>query len=297
MLIFRTLALLCIGLVCFGAKHKDPDRTPSPPYITGDGFRAHCDYIIERSKDTLDCSEVKEGDLIFVRPEQLLRFFQTYHPRIREKYILVTHNSDLPIPGKFIPYLTHPKISAWFGQNVEGFVHPKLHPIPIGLENRQYSNGDLTVVTRAREKWYGSPKTMLLYNNFSLHTYPTERSKVYQIFKDKSFCVTSSRKPYPEYLKDLAETKFVLCPRGNGLDCHRVWESLYMGSIPIVKSSASDSLFQDLPVLIVKDWNEITEEFLTEKFHEISSKSYNFERLNLAFWLAAIDAEQKKSRR
>ena len=242
----------------------------------------------------MDCSLIKEGDLIFVKTEQLERFFKKYHPKIRHKYILITHNSVFSIPGKFVSYLLHPKVGAWFGHNVDGYVHPKLHPLPVGFENRQYSNGDLTVVTEARKKWAGCAKTMLLYNNFSINTHPTERGKVYALFKDKPFCVTSSRKPYREYLKDLAEAKFVLCPRGNGLDCHRVWESICMGSIPIVKTSASDSLFQDLPVVIIKDWREVTEEFLEQKYSEMSQQSYNFDRMNLDYWLKLIYAERIK---
>ena len=293
---FSSLAAKPFSSGKHGDREAQVDRRPSPPYITGDGFRAHCDFIIERSFHELDCEQVKEGSLIYVHPEHLERFFKKYHPKIRHRYILVSNNSVRPVPGKFVPYLLHPKIYAWFGQNVENYVHPKLHPIPLGLENRQFKRGDLRVITGAREKWCGSPKTMLLYNNFSLVTYPTERGKVYELFKDKSYCVTTSRKPYLEYLKDLAETKFVLCPRGNGLDCHRIWESLYMGSIPIVKSSASDSLFEELPVLVVQDWNELTEEFLEAKYREMSMQTYALERLGLDYWLKLIRTEQKRIR-
>ena len=55
---------------------------------------------------------------------------------------------------------------------------------------------------------------------------------------------------------------FVLSPHGNGLDCHRTWEALCLGCIPIVKTSAIDYLYEDLPVLIVKEWFDITKEIL-----------------------------------
>jgi hypothetical protein len=28
--------------------------------------------------------------------------------------------------------------------------------------------------------------------------------------------------------------KYVICPRGNGIDTHRVWEALYLGVVPVV---------------------------------------------------------------
>ncbi len=55
---------------------------------------------------------------------------------------------------------------------------------------------------------------------------------------------------------------FVVSPHGNGLDCHRTWEALCIGNIPIVKTSPIDSLFDELPILIVKDWNDINKQLL-----------------------------------
>lgn len=284
----RILFVCLLGLFCVPASARD--RRPISPYITGDGFRAQCDFAFEKGRQDFDPTLVKEGNLIFVQSEYLERFFLKFHPKIKVRYALLTHNSDLAIPGKFVSYLLHPKIIAWFGQNVENYTHPKLHPIPIGLENRQYTGGDPRHITEARKKLQHTPKTMLLYNNFSLHTFPTERTLVNEIFKDKPFCITSSRKPYPDYLMDLAQAKFVLCPRGNGLDCHRTWEALYMGAIPVVKTSASDSLFEGLPVLIVNKWEEVTEELLHIKYEELTSKSYQLDRLTLDFWQRFIDS-------
>ncbi|MEW5804411.1 MAG: hypothetical protein AB1847_20130 [bacterium] len=53
-----------------------------------------------------------------------------------------------------------------------------------------------------------------------------------------------------------AEYPFVVSAAGNGLDCHRTWELLYLGTIVITKTSSLDRLFDGLPVVIVEDWNE-----------------------------------------
>eukprot|EP00965_Chrysotila_dentata_P239975 6203413-Pleurochrysis_carterae.AAC.2 len=37
------------------------------------------------------------------------------------------------------------------------------------------------------------------------------------------------------YLEELGRYHFVLAPRGNGIDTHRLWEALLVGTIPIVK--------------------------------------------------------------
>lgn len=281
--------LLLLALFCVSAKPPQ-DRRPSPPFITGDGFRAHAQFVIDKPSRRIDAAGVKSGDLIFVQSDTLPHFFQKVHPKISQPYILITHNSDLSIPGDFAYMLSDPKIVAWFGQNVDGYTHPKLHPIPLGLENRIWPRGDLTVIARFQEEYRHLPKTMLLYNNFSVGTCVTERGRVFELFKDKPFCTTASGRTYPEYLKDLAQTLFVLSPRGNGLDCHRTWEALYMGAIPIVKHSASDSIYEGLPVVLVDDWTQVTEEFLQQTYQEILAQEHHLDRLFLAYWLEKIDA-------
>ena len=44
----------------------------------------------------------------------------------------------------------------------------------------------------------------------------------------------------PEYLRTLGQHRFVLSPRGNGLDAHRTWEALMVGTIPICLMMAPD---------------------------------------------------------
>ena len=81
-----------------------------------------------------------------------------------------------------------------------------------------------------------------------------------------------------------------LSPRGNGLDCHRTWEALYLDAIPIVWHSTLDSLYADLPIILINDWSEINEEFLRKKLSEIARKKrqqpsvYQYDKLRNAFW-------------
>lgn len=266
------------------------DRRSSAPYITGDGFRNSCDHIIDEENIPFSPESVKNGDKVFVKTDMIARFFQNDHPKIQAKYILVTHNSDHPIPGPFAHYLEDEKILGWFGQNAEEIIHPKLHPIPIGLENRYNKNGNPDVVRQSTRIFKNSEKKSLLYMNFAIQTSPTERTKVYRTFETKPYCKVAPSKPYIQYLQDLAETKFTLSPRGNGLDCHRTWESLYLGAIPIVRTSVSDSLYDGLPVLIIQSWDEVTEEFLEEKYQEIYNEPHTLDRMYIDYWLQQIEA-------
>ncbi len=264
------------------------DRRSSAPFITGDGFRNACDFIIEEDNAPFNPKNVKYGDKVFVKTDFLPHFLQHYHPRIPVPYVLVTHNSDHRIPGPYAGYLNDEKILGWFGQNVEEVAHPKLHPIPIGLENRYNKNGDPEILKQCIEKFQNSERTNLLYMNFSPHT-AVERVYVYKLFEKAPFCKASAGIPYADYLQDLATTQFTLSPRGNGLDCHRTWEALYFGSIPIVRTSVSDSMYEGLPVVIIQDWSEVTEAFLEKEYQKIRAQPHPSNRLYLDYWLQQIE--------
>ena len=58
-----------------------------------------------------------------------------------------------------------------------------------------------------------------------------------------------------------------------------------IGIIPIVKSSSIDEIYNELPVLVIKDWNELSVKLLNNKFEEINKcrgeKMYNFCRARI----------------
>jgi hypothetical protein len=85
---------------------------------------------------------------------------------------------------------------------------------------------------------------------------------------------------------------FVLSPQGNGLDCHRTWEALCLGCIPIVKTSGLDPLFADLPVWIVKDWSEVTLDNMKQVIEDYKSKTFNYEKLTLNYWQKQFQDKQ-----
>lgn len=132
----------------------------------------------------------------------------------------------------------------------------------------------------------------LVYMNFTIDTYIHERQRVWDMFRGKSWvtCGTYelSRAGREAFLTDLRNHTFVLCPRGNGVDTVRLWETLYMGSIPIVKQHIVHKDWQDLPILFVSSWEEVTEEFLWTKRVEFASRSWCMEKLKVGYWIDKI---------
>jgi len=272
------------------------------PFIAGNIFKEFCDF---RISNTSECSifnpkDVQDGDTIYVEQQGvfLYSFFKKIHPFIKAKYILITHNSRRGLCyyiTQYAKYLKDKNIIMWFGKNL--FInHKKTEIIPVGIEN------NLKKIPTLEER-INNPlkKDKLCYLNFDIgptsHRRHKIRKKVLKAFEKKKFCYRAERKSFKEYLKDLSRSKFVLSPKGNGTDCFRTWESLLVGSIPIVSTSKLDPIFKDLPVLIIKKWEDITEEFLLEKYEEMLSKKYNLEKIYINFWFDKIRKIQKKIRK
>ncbi len=88
--------------------------------------------------------------------------------------------------------------------------------------------------------------------------------------------------------KHMTEYAFVLSPFGNGMDCHRTWEALLCGCIPIVRASVFSELFDELPVLIVDKWEDVTLQLLKQTVYEFKLKhqqnAFQYERLHLSYY-------------
>jgi hypothetical protein len=131
-------------------------------------------------------------------------------------------------------------------------------------------------------------KDNLVYLNFSVNTFPWVRNLVYDKFKSENWVKIGNPVPTIDgrktYLREIKSSKFVLCPRGNGIDTHRIWESLYMGSIPIVIYENAHHLFTDLPILFINNWEELTYDFLNKKYEEMINQNWNYDKLKIDYW-------------
>lgn len=184
-------------------------------------------------------------------------------------------------------FQVYPELKLMLGQNVN-MISDKILAIPIGMPSYSHDKiiGNLDKIIE-KNKQKKNIKN-LCYLGFRDTTY-FERCQVREFFVNKIW-VTSTvydRTDYghSNYIDNIYNHKFVLCPRGNGIDTHRIWESLYLRTIPIVKRCVAMKYFEQLPILWIDNWNEINAEYLEEKYLEIMNTDYNFEILTLSYYV------------
>lgn len=175
-------------------------------------------------------------------------------------------------------------------------ISPHIIPLPLGITNycddsfRHQIFGNLEQMKNVSST--AVQKVNKVYLNINSDTFPSERNHVLNMFRSMKWVTYKqpvvSNEGRHSYLLDIKQHDFVLCPRGNGVDTHRMWETLYMGSIPIVIYSNVHKNLLDLPILFIQSWDEVTEDFLEQKLKEYDTRKWNMDKLNISYWISLI---------
>jgi len=231
----------------------------SYPYLSGDTYRLRCDVDASSNREISELSIGNES--IFTTPDQLQDLVDHINSNglSLTKTCLVIHNGD-EIPDFATMDFLSTKFMQIYSTNWLGS-HPKIKPIPIGLENIRFLRNGMPsdfnrLSLRSGVDFRDRPINLLVA--FSLHTNPVERNAALSAARGVSGAtiMQGAIRPY-EYLELVSQSKFVLSPPGNGPDCHRTWESIYLGAVPIVHESAWPFKNYNLPVAQVNNWDEI----------------------------------------
>lgn len=209
------------------------------------------------------------------------------------RFIIFTSHEDTPI-DKYINI--PPNVLGIHAVNAEYF-GDRIHPFPYGLQ-RELGDDDnrLQIMKEEVEKDnmdFSVIPNKLLYINCGIERHP---DRAYLVnFQDKPWATCRFDKdskffPYDRYLDfldELRDHRFMVCPRGHGMDCHRNWESLYLRRVPIMKKSPYFiRLMEGFPVLFVDEWSDITPELLEKSeylFEDAQKMDLNNLDLNLIF--------------
>lgn len=82
------------------------------------------------------------------------------------------------------------------------------------------------------------------------------------------------------YFQELPNYKFIVSPAGNGTDCHRHYEAIMSGCIPIVEyNRLIPKNYGNCPILYTRDYSEITPEYLERIYNQMIDMKFDFSRL------------------
>ena len=269
---------------------------------------------------------INAGDIVWVHCRFIPRFCNEILKDLAVPLVLVVSDGDESFPSDcgatfdVDALLSHPSIIKVFAQNSDykGDSH-KVEQIPIGMDFH-------TIAYKGTSGGWGekgSPTEQEAVLNAVLSKAKPTHERIKKAFVDfqQADTMRAGFKRYLQFGEDRAtifkrlvptglidhggwmrrsklwETKtryaFSISPHGNGLDCHRTWEDMVLGCIVIVKTSTLDPLYDGLPVVIIKDWSEITSEnmdtWLAKYGDAFTNISYR-EKLTHKYWFNKIQA-------
>jgi hypothetical protein len=219
-------------------------RPASGEFISGDGFRSWASWTFEPgTKKPFDPLQVTPGGVVYCEGWSLVAFLSEVAPRIPVSFVLVVHNSDINITDE-TTRLFPPQVVRVFANNVLTN-DSRVRPIPIGLENaRWHYNGIVADFERLRRRTIA--KTPRVLSAFTVSTNPTVRKTALETLTRLPIVDPVSRINSRAYRKLAAGYQFIASPPGNGVDCHRTWEALYLRAVPIVLRSVMTDAFVSL---------------------------------------------------
>ena len=147
-------------------------------------------------------------------------------------------------------------------------VSNKVIPAPYGVQRRMHPNDDRIGVLQNymnKEEKKVPRSFRLLYVGINENSHEERKGLTKQFIDESWATVETGRVDFETYLDRMWRCKFVLCPRGNAIDCHRNWETIYMRRVPVMKRTPFlEELYKDYQVLFVDDYSEVTEQLLLD---------------------------------
>lgn len=237
----------------------------SYPFISGDAYRCRCDFDLTKSRDNIEILlRTIDHDFfhtVFVGGEREGSIVLNYLDKndFYTKWRLYFHNQDVAPSTTLIAKILA-RVDKIYSQGWLGY-YESVKALPSGLENaNKLRNGVPSDYSLARRKLHREKRTISVFASFKESNNLEERSGLKKLFSSvkDSYVPLSPLNP-KKYRQTLLNSRYVISPPGNGPDCHRTWESIYLGAIPVVLRSSWPFTVDELPVLVVDSWQEALE--------------------------------------
>ena len=189
----------------------------------------------------------------------------------------------------------HAALVGWWSQNTV-MAHPKVHPMPIGINyldaatHAQFVRGfhplhlltpwrllapqdspleqERQILTLLADMPPTRKRILKAWCDFQFDRDNAMRQQIWRMLQSSPESSKAIVAPPVSYASKMrlyqakAQYMFDVSPPGHGIDCVRTWEALALGMIPIVLISHPptplDALFNELPVVRVRNYSEIT---------------------------------------
>ncbi len=239
--------------------------------------------------------------------ERDLDFLVKNISKLNEKKIIIIGDGDDSFPSSYnketINILLNNKyIEKIYAQNYDHSIeHKKFHHYPIGIDlhtpklllNFNYEE-KIKYYLDVRKSSVDYVLNKVFCDTHNSESHPDRKIMFKKLKKNRFIDFLDERLNFFDIIKKYRNYRFVLSPRGNGLDCHRTWELILLGCIVIMETSPLDNMWKEnnLPVIILKDYNELNIpslhlrlEFWYKRYKDLVSLDNILPKFKNSYWL------------
>jgi hypothetical protein len=274
-------------------------RLSSFPFISGDTFREMCDLVVDESG--ISHTEWQPGDQIFVATkyvELLLDLARdARRAQIAATMKVLIHNGDRLPNNDTLRELSQRFAKVWAVNTTDALRDLGIGALPIGLENLHWGRNGLLenfpLPIQGESLFDVADRETLIFGSFRTVTNPPEREPLRAALRERGARWHEPSGKVTTYISEMRRAVFVPSPRGNGLDCHRTWEALYLGAIPVVTAGTlAPELVRGLPILEVPDWQAFLE-YADDELRILAATlaPMSRERAYMPYWCALLASD------
>ena len=288
-------------------------RGTTAPWLSEDSFRELGDWILDwMGNCPFSPESVRCGDVIFSHAGHADSFFANHHANIKHPYVFITHASDYSYSADSVQQLVvgmgggQRNLEQWFALNLVTQKPPPSYVswIPLGFQgpgwapDEWYPNFPATsafgvpILRQKLSKFIDGnlSRDHLLLVAFTNGNNPGERDAAQQAAAAMNFYKKEVSKA--SWARTVQDHLFVLAPAGNGVDTHRIWETILNGAVPIVRTNDYDRWLSCLPYVRLNSWSDLSEALLNKWAKELSTAfdagAFDFRRTMLSFHAGRI---------
>ena len=245
------------------SQYPKDGRKNSFPFYSSDTYFFLCGFALEVKSDFEDEKNFEHGQKLYINGKltyhewnQLLRIFENAQSHLD---IIVIGDTDVAPDENILKELKR-YCHRLYSVNLIRHFDDGILSIPFGLESQRYRSAGQLRDFRKEVDLNADKRKIGVLVAWNDATSFAERRRARAILSPLTITREIRDRVTARYVHHLMKrSMFVACPRGNGLDTHRFWESLYLGAVPIVVKKDVIPAFQYGPHLVIEDWQELEE--------------------------------------
>ena len=262
------------------------------------GFLDRCDHkppVRKHDSNKVDPAwykNIKEDDRVYVVTSALTDFMNRVYPTINCKFHLITGDSTNP-PSKHLQQI--PKnVKSWFSQNND-LQHIGVRDLPLGIDYHTIRDRDPFIQEKelldilAQAPVWADRKNMIFTDthlSIKNNNDRTDCQKVLKQLPEDSVYFLNGRLDRLDYWKEMVQYKWVASPWGVGRDCHRTWEALALGCVPIVKKSCLTDMLEGVAWQL-DEWTDLLNDCPMKDINHLQPN-----KIDLQYWSDIVFDDQ-----